>query len=268
MGEKLDSFVEENRFTISVIFPVVGAAGFIASAELNLPGVISFNAFMILFGTLVMRLPLVAGLKPLADKKALLGLCLLSVYAYLIEFVGLETGWPYGSFEYLIDLGPMVEGVPIGLPVFFIPLVINSFLVVNLVDVRDWWKRIPLKVSMVLMIDLVLDPAAVSLGIWSYSSSLYYGVPLSNFFGWIVSGTVAVIILETIFERSEILERLENQDYMLDDLVSFVFLWGVVNVYYLNVLPVSVALFLSYLLYTTDRFDFAFEGVLERFIKI
>ena len=265
MGDKLERFVEENRFTISVIFPLVGAAGFISSAELNLPELISFNALMILFGTLVMRLPLIAGLKPLMDKRAVIGLGLLSLYAYLIELVGLKTGWPYGSFEYLIDLGPMVAGVPVGLPVFFIPLVINSFLVVNILDVKAWWKKIPMTVLIVLLIDLVLDPAAVSLGIWSYSSSFYYGVPLSNFLGWLISGTVAVLLLESIFESSEIIERLEEQDYMLDDLVSFVFLWGFVNLYYGNLIPVLVALFLGYLLYSTERFDFAFEGLIEKF---
>ncbi len=41
----------------------------------------------------------------------------------------MTTGWPYGQFEYLVDLGPMLFGtVPLGLPVFFLPLVLNSYL--------------------------------------------------------------------------------------------------------------------------------------------
>ena len=80
-------------------------------------------------GTMVMRLPLVAGLKPLADKKLLTGIGLLTVYSYVIEFIGVETGFPYGNFSYGIDLGPMLFGkIPIGLPIFFIPLVLNSYI--------------------------------------------------------------------------------------------------------------------------------------------
>lgn len=253
----LDRLVSENRFTIAVIFPLVGAIGFLASAELNLPEIISFNPLFILFGTLVMRLPLIAGLKPLIDRKAAAGLTFLTFYAYLIEYVGLKTGFPYGSFEYLVSLGPIVDGVPIGLPVFFIPLVLNSYLLVQLSGVESRWKRVLLTLGTVVLIDLVLDPAAVALGIWSYGGGLFYGVPLSNFAGWILSGLVAIVTLESCLDTSKLRERLEAKDYMLDDLVSFTFLWGVVNLYYLKLAPVAIVLLLCLMLYRTERFSLA-----------
>ena len=57
----LDKIVKENRFTISVIFPLVGAVTLLASAEGLLPELLSYNPLLILFGTLVMRIPLIAG---------------------------------------------------------------------------------------------------------------------------------------------------------------------------------------------------------------
>jgi len=253
----LDKLVKENRFTISVIFPLVGAIGFLASAENILPTYLAFSPFMILFGTLVMRLPLIAGLKPLINKKSGLSIVLLSLYAYFIEYVGLKTGWPYGNFEYLVELGPMVQGVPIGLPVFFIPLVVNSYLLVNLFEVDNIIKRFLYTLGFIILVDLVLDPAAVSLGIWTYAEGFYYGVPVSNFVGWILSGSIAVLILEYGFDRSKLVERLNRTDYMLDDMVSFIFLWGLVNLYYGNIVPVGIAFFFATLLYDTERFDFA-----------
>ncbi len=259
----LEKFVERNRFTIAVIFPLVGAIGFIASAENLVPGFLAFSPFMILFGTLVMRLPLIAGLRPLIDRRAGFGILLLSLYAYFIEFVGLKTGWPYGSFEYLVELGPMIQGVPVGLPVFFIPLVVNSYLLVNLFDVESFFKRIFLTLVVILLIDLVLDPAAVSLGIWQYSEGFFYGVPLSNFAGWVISGAVAVLVMEYSLNLEELKKRLSEKDYMLDDMVSFVFLWGIINLYYLNIVPVIVALGLGMALHRTGRFNFAFEELGE-----
>lgn len=253
----LDKIVKENRFTISILFPLIGAAGFIASAEKVLPTFLAFSPFMILFGTIVMRLPLIAGLKPLINKKSGLSLIALSIYAYFIEYVGLKTGWPYGEFEYLVELGPMIQGVPIGLPVFFIPLVVNSYLLVNLFEVENFVKRVFYTLCLIILVDLVLDPAAVSLGIWNYTQGFYYGVPLSNFAGWLLSGTVAVLTLEYGFNRTKLVERLNQTDYMLDDMVSFVFLWGLVNLYYGNIVPVSIAFFFATILYDTDRFDFA-----------
>jgi len=129
----LENLVRENRFTISVVFPLFGAITLLASAEGLLPDILSYNPYFIIFGTLVMRLPLIAGLEPLLDKKALGGLGLLTLYSYFIEIVGVETGFPYGQFQYGIELGPMILGkIPLGLPVFFIPLVVNAYLLILL----------------------------------------------------------------------------------------------------------------------------------------
>lgn len=252
-----ERLVEENRFTIAVIFPLVGSLGFIASAENMLPNYLAFSPLLILFGTLVMRLPLIAGLGALITRRSALGLMALGLYAYLIEFIGLKTGLPYGEFEYLVELGPMVDGVPVGLPVFFIPLVINSYLLVILFDVKPFWKRFLSTLGVIIMVDLVLDPAAVALGIWSYAGGFFYSVPTSNFLGWLLSGSFAVLILEYIFDASDLGERLNKKDYMLDDMVSFVFIWGFVNLYYGNILPVFIAFFFGALLYDEGRFEFA-----------
>lgn len=97
-----------------------GAVMLLASTEGLLPGFLSYNPYLILVGTLVMRLPLIAGLKPLLDRRALLGLVFLTGYSYIIEYVGITTGFfPYGELQYLIELGPLIAGkVPLGLPIF------------------------------------------------------------------------------------------------------------------------------------------------------
>lgn len=259
--DKLEQLVSENRFTISVIFPIVGAVTFLASAEGLLPEFLEFNPYFILFGTLVMRTPLIAGLKPLINRKSAAGITAISLYAYLIEFVGLSTGWPYGEFSYTISLGPMLHGVPIGLPIFFVPLVLNSFLLVRLYDLQSFWKRFSLSVGLVLLIDAVLDPAAVALGIWSYGGGLFYGVPLSNFMGWLLSASICLLIIEYVFQDIDVEGRLRSTDYMLDDMVSFVFLWGFINLYYLNLVPVLIAAGFGTALYQNGRFSIALEEI-------
>jgi putative membrane protein len=256
---RLEDIVSENRFTISVIFPLVGAAVFLASAEGVLPDFLSFNPLLILFGTLVMRTPLIAGLKPLADRKLMLGVVLITAYTYLIEFVGLKTGFPYGEFEYLVQLGPMLQGVPLGLPIFFVPLVLNSYLLSHVMGIGNFWKRIPASLVILIGIDLVLDPAAVALGIWQYQSGIYYGVPIQNFLGWLLSGAITLIIVEFSFDSEAVSKRIQEVDFILDDMVSFVLLWGLVNLYYLNLVPSLVLAAIGLFLYRIDRFDFAWS---------
>jgi len=120
MSLDLDRLVHENRFTIAFIFPLIGAITLLASFESLLPEFLSYNALFILFGTLVMRMPLLAGLKPLIDRKAVIGISSLAAYSYFIEYIGIHTGFPYGNFSYGIDLGPMILGaIPLALPIFF-----------------------------------------------------------------------------------------------------------------------------------------------------
>lgn len=256
---RLDRIVAENRFTIAVIFPVVGAVLLLASATGLLGPPLRYNPYLILLGTLVMRLPLIAGIAPLLDRRATLGLGVLVAYAFAIEFVGVFTGWPYGSFEYTIELGPMLFGaVPLGLPIFFVPLVMNSYLLCLLLFGERMKKRLVRLFSVivtVLLIDLVLDPGAVAVGFWTYYGGIYYGVPLSNYLGWVLSATVSVFILDISFDRARLMERLENCGFMLDDLVNFVVLWGVINAFFGNWIPVGIALLLAGGLFKADRFD-------------
>ena len=256
---RIDRLIVDNRFTISVFFPLNGAVLLVASAEGLLPPPLSFNPLLILLGTLVMRSPLVAGVLPLVDRRAVLAVGALVAYSYGIEYLGVHTGVPYGEFFYGVDLGPTLAGVPLGLPVFFIPLVMNAYLLVALLlgeRARSRPLRLVSVIAAVLAMDLVLDPGAVALGFWVYpDGGLYYGVPLSNYAGWVLSATVAVVALDVAFSRRALLRRLSETEFMLDDLVSFVILWGAINAWFGNWLPVLVACGFGVGLVRTDRFD-------------
>jgi len=258
---RLDALVRDNRFTIAVVFPIVGAVLLVASAERLLPPPVAFDPLMLLLGTLVMRSPLLVGVAPLVDRKAAAGIAGLAGYAYAIEFVGLRTGWPYGDFHYAIDLGPTVAGVPVGLPVFFLPLVCNGYLLCLLLlgdRARRAWVRLPAVIGTVVAMDLVLDPGAVALGFWTYpGSGPVYGVPLSNFAGWVLSATITVLVLDAVLDRAALLDRLETCEFALDDLVSFVLLWSAINLYFGNWGATAVGGLFGVGLVRTERFDAA-----------
>ncbi|CQH60309.1 bisanhydrobacterioruberin hydratase [Halobacterium hubeiense] len=259
---RLDDLVAGHRFEIAVVFPVVGAVLLLASAWGWLPEPLAFNPYLVLAGVAVMRLPLIAGLLPVTDRKAAVAVLALVAYAFGIEFVGVATGWPYGHFEYLVELGPMLAGsVPLGLPVFFLPLVVNSYLLVLLLFGRHTRRavvRLPAVAAVVVWMDVVLDPGAVALGFWAYDAAgAYYGVPLSNYLGWVLSATVSVAVLDWGFDRAALRDRLAQCPFFLDDLVSFVLLWGAVNLVFGQLVPALAAGLLGVALVETDRFDFS-----------
>ncbi|UWG49979.1 Uncharacterized membrane protein YcaP, DUF422 family [Halalkaliarchaeum sp. AArc-CO] len=255
----LDRTVDENRFTIAVLFPTVGGLLLVASAEGLLPEPLAFNPWLLLVGVAVMRSPLVAGVAPLVDRRAGAWLGLLVAYTYVIEHVGVRTGWPYGHFEYGISLGPMVGGVPLALPLFFIPLVANAYLLCLLLlgsRANSTPIRLATVIGFVIAMDAVLDPGAVALGFWEYDGGgIFYEVPLSNYAGWVLSATVAVVSLDRAFDRTGLRSRLRSTPFMLDDMVSFVILWGGINVWFGNPIPALLAAAMAAGLIATDRFD-------------
>ncbi|WP_338738274.1 bisanhydrobacterioruberin hydratase [Haloplanus salilacus] len=256
---RLDALVRENRFTIAVVFPAVGAVLLVASAEGLLPAPLAFNPWLVLAGVLVMRAPLLVGVGPLLDWRAAVGVAGLCAYAYAVEYVGVTTGWPYGEFHYTVDLGPTVGGIPLALPVFFLPLVLNGYLLCLLLLGDRAGRvavRLPVVVATVVLMDLVLDPGAVALGFWTYANGgAFYGVPRSNFLGWVGSATLSVLVLDRVLDRTALLDRLDLCPFMLDDLVSFVLLWGGINAWFGNALPVALAALFGLGLLWTDRFD-------------
>ncbi|WP_336025236.1 bisanhydrobacterioruberin hydratase [Halobellus salinisoli] len=256
---RLERLVRENRFTISVFFPLNGIVLLLASAEGVLPDPLAFNGLLILLGTLVMRSPLVVGVLPITDRRAAAGVGALTLYAYGIEYLGVHTGVPYGEFFYGVDLGPIVAGVPLGLPVFFIPLVMNAYLLCLLLlgeRVARTGVRLLAVIAVVLAMDVVLDPGAVALGFWVYpNGGAFYGVPLSNYAGWVLSATLAVVALDWGYDRRALRNRLDDCEFLLDDLVSFVILWGGINAWFANWIPVACASLFGFGLLKTDRFD-------------
>lgn len=255
----LERVVEENRFTIAVTFPLVGVALLIAGRRGVLPPEFAMNPYLLIGANLVMILPLVAGLTPLLDRRALFGLTVLALFTWGIELAGVLTGLPYGEFAYGVELGPMLFGlVPLGLPVFYFPILLNSYLLALLfLGNASFPRRFALTLSIVITLDLILDPGAVALGFWGWTDpGSYYGVPAINYLGWLFSGAIAIAILQFAFDHEAVLERLEDCGFFLDDLVSFLLLWGLINASFSNWLPVFLSLALVVTLLTSDWFDF------------
>ena len=146
--------------------------------------------------TLLIALPsAVALFRYLGPRRATLSLLAISILAYAIEAIGVTTGLPYGTFYYGDALGPRLVGiVPYLLPLSYAPLVVGAVAVA-------WGTRLRLlhvvhATLLLVWMDAVLDPGAASLGFWVWpQGGVYYGVPLSNYVGWLLSGTLATALL-------------------------------------------------------------------------
>ena len=146
--------------------------------------------------TLLIALPsAVALFRYVGPRRATLSLLAFSIFGYAIETIGVTTGFPYGDFYYGHALGPSLAGiVPYLLPLSYTPLVVGAV-------AAAWGTHIRLlhvlyATLLLVWMDAVLDPGAALLGFWVWpQGGVYYGVPLSNYAGWLLSGALATALL-------------------------------------------------------------------------
>lgn len=152
--------------------------------------------------TTLIALPAFAALwRYVGPRRAVVSLCALGLFGFAVEMLGSVTGFPYGPFFYGDSLGPKLAGhVPYVLPVSYVPLVIGAVaacapprLPASLSRAAVW---IVASTLVLTLLDGVLDPGATMLGFWVWpGGGLYYGVPLSNYAGWLMSGVIACGLL-------------------------------------------------------------------------
>ena len=181
--------------------PILGSAFFFATAyfALRFPDVPGASAGSYVSTFLIALPPFVALFRYLGVRRAALSMLALSAFGYAIEAVGVATGFPYGTFHYGDALGQKLLGlVPYLLPLSYAPLAIGAVTAAwNNRSARNHRLLLVLRASLLLtLIDGVLDPGAARMGFWIWpDGGAYYGVPLSNYAGWLLSGALAAILL-------------------------------------------------------------------------
>lgn len=124
-------------------------------------------------------------------------------FALAIEQIGMRTGWPFGNYEYSVDLGYQIYGVPLVVPFAWLMMAYPIFLMARRLS-RHWSFLVGGYGLMAW--DLFLDPQMVSAGRWSWEVSGSHvpfqpEIPLSNAFGWLLSGIALMALLNLALPR-------------------------------------------------------------------
>jgi uncharacterized membrane protein len=125
--------------------------------------------------------------------------------AWLSEFSSTQTGAPFGLYQYTLltrDRELYIADVPLITALSFTFLAYASFCLARVaLSSRAAPRSVTAVVAGVLMmaLDVVIDPLAVRGDRWflghlfTYAEpGIYFGVPLSNFAGWVIVGVVGV----------------------------------------------------------------------------
>ena len=129
-------------------------------------------------------------------RHALFFLIILLIITTADELISLRWGIPFGQFQYNKHLKPMIPG---GLPLFipfswyvlaYTPLVFLRRIIIKVIKIKYSILIIVAACAIFLTtIDLLIEPVATALDMWSWlHSGPYFKIPTTNFIGWLVIG--------------------------------------------------------------------------------
>lgn len=141
-------------------------------------------------------------------------LVIAAVISYLWEFVGVTTGVPFGPYSYTSVLGPQIGPVPIAIPLIWCAL--GYFCM----QASDYYIMAS---ALMVSLDLSFDPVfSTSLHLWNWTGATqYFGVPLTNFFGWFIA-SLSFFAVFYYFTKRQIISS--------NNAVAFYYLFGLDNV--------------------------------------
>lgn len=126
---------------------------------------------------------------------------IILVITWGAEFIGHNTGFPFGEYHYTDALQPQLAGVPLLIPVAWFMLLPSSWVMAQLIigERNSIQKHILFALVSGIALaawDLFLDPQMVRWGFWEWEQAgVYFGIPLVNYLGWIgVAALVTAII--------------------------------------------------------------------------
>lgn len=110
---------------------------------------------------------------------------------WIIELIGVRTGFPFGSYIYSDTLFPAVAGVPLAIGFAWIAVFLGAAGVLGASTYREWIFMNPVFFSilsgfLMTAFDFLMEPASINLGFWQWHGS----VPVSNYAAWFVIGFI------------------------------------------------------------------------------
>lgn len=115
---------------------------------------------------------------------------IIVLFAYLIEVIGVNTGWFFGNYVYLDSLGPKVFATPplIGFNWWILIVTTASFFR------RSQWPILLKAFSasiLMLFVDLWIEPVSLKMNFWAWENDI---IPFKNYLGWFISGFALQIV--------------------------------------------------------------------------
>jgi uncharacterized membrane protein len=128
------------------------------------------------------------------------GIFAAAVFAlgFLVEVLGVKTGWPFGEYRYGQALGLQLAEVPLLIGLNWLLLTYCSGLVITGL-VRNHLARIFVAAALMVAMDYLIEPVAVKFDFWSWD---HHQIPIGNYLGWFAVAVLQQILYQRLAVNS------------------------------------------------------------------
>lgn len=122
--------------------------------------------------------------------------------SFLIEYIGVITGFPFGTYYYTENIAPLLFGkVPIAIAFSWYIITINAYIVTKLIfrKLNNDLAVLIITSIFILFIDILLEPFAAfynQFWIWEKGS-----IPLGNYISWWIMGFLYTYLANYLFKK-------------------------------------------------------------------
>lgn len=128
----------------------------------------------------------------------LMAILAVGIIGWSVEAIGTNTGLLFGSYAYGPSLGPKLLRTPLAMvvnwmmPIYLITMALRSKIV-------NIWRLGFAGALLMVIYDILLEPVAIRLDMWSWGSSI---PPLQNYIVWFIVSFPLVMLLGKYVRKS------------------------------------------------------------------
>lgn len=169
------------------IIYVVGVAGFLIPQTSKLmPGLIWVN--------LLFTCILLYSFHKKWSREFVFAAFLVGGAGFLVEVIGVKTGWIFGYYQYGPSLGYAIWDTPLMMFVNWLTTVYITRQIAEMIS-KDIVITSAIAAALMVLLDYFIEPFAMNYGMWMWNSGR---VPLQNYIAWFVVG----FILQYLFIKA------------------------------------------------------------------
>jgi len=184
--------------------------------------------------------------------QALIPSVIILSLSFFIEYIGLNTGYPFGNYIYPGILVPQLFGVPIAIAFAWFSVTVSAYLItIDLYGKAGVFTTALISSALIFSTDILLEPFASFInGFWLWDSGK---IPFQNFISWLVLGFLFSLVLSLFIKPEKIIDTkffIIKIPYIVLIINMFTFL--IINIYnnyiFMSVIGITIIAFILLIL--------------------